>query len=335
MTEPPVAVTMGEPAGIGGELALALWLTRREALPPFFLVDDPARLGRLAARIGAAVPIAAIDAPGDAAAAFGTALPVLPLGVPVDAEPGRLDSANGSAVIASIDRAVALARAGEAGAVVTLPIHKKALYDAGFAHPGHTEYLATLAGPGYRSVMMLACPALRVVPVTIHIPVSEVPAALDVATIVDQARIVADSLRRDFGVERPRLAVAGLNPHAGEGGAIGREEIEVIAPAIEALRGDGEAVSGPLPADTMFHEEARAGYDVALCMYHDQALVPIKTLDFWSGVNVTLGLPFIRTSPDHGTALGLAGSGRGDGRSLAASLAMAASMAAHRRAAPR
>jgi 4-hydroxythreonine-4-phosphate dehydrogenase len=224
-----------------------------------------------------------------------------------------------------------LFRQGGASAIVTNPIQKASLYKAGFQHPGHTEFLEFLAGQGAHAVMLLAVPGLRVVPVTVHTPLSRVPKALGTELIVRTGRITAEALRRDFGVAAPRLAVAGLNPHAGEDGAIGREEIEIIGPAIEALRHDGIAVSGPRPADTLFHREARAGYDAALCMYHDQALIPLKTINFHEGVNVTIGLPFVRTSPDHGTALDIAGSGRADPRSLIAALVLARRIARARR----
>lgn len=322
----PLALTMGDPAGIGGEIAAKAWASGA-ARRPFFCIDDPARLASYG------VPVAEIASPGDAAAVFADALPVIrePLAAP--APPGAPAEANAGAVIRSIERAVALAMAGEAAAVVTNPINKKALYDgAGFAYPGHTEFLAALGGVE-RSVMMLAAPGLRVVPVTIHIALAEVPARLTGAEIIDTARITHEALRRDFGVEAPRLALAGLNPHAGEGGAMGTEDRDVIAPAVAALRAEGIDARGPLPADTMFHEAARAGYDAALCMYHDQALIPVKMLDFAKGVNVTLGLPFIRTSPDHGTAYDIAGRGVADPTSLIEALNMADAMAARREAA--
>jgi 4-hydroxythreonine-4-phosphate dehydrogenase len=249
----------------------------------------------------------------------------------VQATPGAADAANARAVLESIETAVELFRQGGASAIVTNPIQKASLYKAGFQHPGHTEFLEFLAGQGAHAVMLLAVPGLRVVPVTVHTPLSRVPKALGTELIVRTGRITAEALRRDFGVAAPRLAVAGLNPHAGEDGAIGREEIEIISPAIETLRRDGIAVSGPRPADTLFHREARAGYDAALCMYHDQALIPLKTINFHEGVNVTIGLPFVRTSPDHGTALDIAGSGRADPRSLIAALVLARRIARARR----
>ncbi|MFO1074839.1 MAG: 4-hydroxythreonine-4-phosphate dehydrogenase PdxA [Geminicoccaceae bacterium] len=321
---------MGEPAGVGGEVLLAAWLRLRARGPAFLAIDDPARLRALAGDLGLAVPVASVAGPEQATALFPDALPVLPLPEPVRAEPGRPSSATATAVIGSIEQAVRLVRSGAASAVVTNPIQKSTLYGAGFSFPGHTEYLASLAG-GARPVMMLAGPSLRVVPLTVHMPLAEVARQLDAASIHAQGRIVAKSLRRLFGIAAPRLAVAGLNPHAGEDGAMGDEERRIIRPAIEALRADGIAVSGPHPADTMFHARARATYDAALCMYHDQALVPIKTLDFDEAVNVTLGLPFVRTSPDHGTALDIAGRGTARPDSLIAALRLAGAMAERRR----
>ncbi len=327
----PLALTMGDPAGIGAEIALAAWASGR-VVRPFFLIGDPARLAPMADRAG--VPLAEIAGPEASAAVFARALPVLPLALPAPAVPGRPDPANAPAVVAAIERAVALVQGQAAAAVVTNPINKKALKDgAGFAFPGHTEYLGHLGGVT-RPVMMLVSPGLRpglrVVPVTIHIALAEVPGALTGRLIEETARIVAQALIRDFGVTRPRLAVAGLNPHAGEQGAMGREEIEVIAPALERLRGEGLEIAGPLPADTMFHAQARARYDAALTMYHDQGLIPLKALDFARGVNVTLGLPFVRTSPDHGTAYDIAGTGRADPTSLIEALNLAAEMADRR-----
>ncbi|HZS83610.1 MAG TPA: 4-hydroxythreonine-4-phosphate dehydrogenase PdxA [Stellaceae bacterium] len=324
-----VALTMGEPAGIGGEIALQAWLRRDEGVPCFFAIDDADRLAALARGLGWTVPVRAIAAPEDAPEIFPKALPVLPLALPHQVVAGRPDAANAPAVIAAIDNAVALARAGRAAAVVTNPINKKCLYAAGFRHPGHTEYLAELAG-GAVPVMMLACPGLRVVPVTIHLPLKDAVASLSAEAIITAGRITAAGLRRDFGIERPVLAVAGLNPHAGEEGALGREEIEIIAPALARLRGECVAVEGPLPADTLFHAAARRRYDAVLCMYHDQALIPLKTIDFENGVNITLGLPFIRTSPDHGTAFGIAGKGIANPASLIAALRLAGEMAARR-----
>jgi 4-hydroxythreonine-4-phosphate dehydrogenase len=334
MTMPaPVALTMGEPAGIGGEIALKAWLGRAAGVPPFFAIDSPARLEALAGALKLpAVPVRQIAEPGEAMALFETALPVLPLSLAVTTTAGNPEPANAGAVIESIGRAVQLTQSGAASAVVTNPIHKSALYAAGFAHPGHTEFLAELAGPGHRAVMMLACPELRVVPVTIHISLAEAARTLTAEEILRCARVTAEALERDFGITRPRLAVAGLNPHAGEEGGMGAEEIDIIGPALEQLRGEGISAVGPLSADTMFHAAARNTYDAALCMYHDQALIPIKTLDFEGGVNTTLGLPFVRTSPDHGTALDIAGQGSASPTSLIAALRLAAEMAARRAA---
>ncbi|HEX3953631.1 MAG TPA: 4-hydroxythreonine-4-phosphate dehydrogenase PdxA [Stellaceae bacterium] len=326
----PLALTMGEPAGIGGEITLKAWLRRGEGVPPFYVIDDPARLAALARRLGWSAPVGTVAGPGDVAAMFGEALPVMPVGGTPRATPGQPDPADAALVVRAIDVAVAEVNAGRAAAVVTNPINKDALYRAGFRHPGHTEYLAELAGSDTPAVMMLASPQLRVVPVTIHLALRRAVAELSVAAIVHAGRVTHAALRRDFAISAPILAVAGLNPHAGEGGALGREDIDIVAPAITALRAEGIDARGPLAADTMFHAEARRGYDAAICMYHDQALIPIKTLDFDGGVNVTLGLPFIRTSPDHGTAFGIAGQGVARPDSLIAALRLAADMATRR-----
>jgi 4-hydroxythreonine-4-phosphate dehydrogenase len=328
---PPIVLTMGEPAGIGGEIALAAWRRRGEGVPPFLLIDSPDRVAALARAFGWDVPVAEIGSASEASATFAEALPVLPLEVPAAVVPGTPDPRNAGAVLRAIEEAVRLAQRGEARAIVTNPIRKETLYSAGFAHPGHTEFLAELTGTPL-PVMMLTCPGLRVVPVTIHIPLKEVPRRLTTALLVETGRITAAALRRDFGIAAPRLAVAGLNPHAGEAGAHGREEVELIGPAIAALRGEGIAVKGPVPADTLFHARAREGYDAALCMYHDQALIPLKTIDFDRGVNVTLGLPLIRTSPDHGTACDIAGKGVARSDSLVAALRQADEMARARAA---
>jgi len=327
---PPLALTMGEPAGIGGELTLMAWRALRQSGPVFVALDNAARLAALAASLGMAVPVEIVNDPGEAAAVFPRALPVLDRPLGAEPRPGTLDGRNAAAAIGAIAQAVALTMAGRAAAVVTNPIHKATLKAEGFAHPGHTEYLAELAGDGAVPVMMLAGPELRVVPVTVHIPLARVPQVLDTARIVTAGRITAAALIRDFGIARPRLAVAGLNPHAGEGGMLGAEDGAVIAPAVAMLQAEGIDARGPLSADTMFHAAARRGYDAALCMYHDQALIPIKTIGFDDAVNVTLGLPFVRTSPDHGTALDIAGTGRASPASLLAALAMAAEMAARR-----
>lgn len=327
---PPIALTMGEPAGIGGELTLKAWLRRGESMPAFFAIDDPERLRVVAGQLGAAVAIRTIAAPSDAAYIFGEALPVLPLTLATAVTPGRPDPANAAAVIASIDRAVALALRGEIAAIVTNPISKKTLYDAGFPDPGHTEYLARRSGSTVAPVMMLVGGGLRVVPITVHMALRDALHALTTDLIVATGRTVVEALRRDFAIAAPRLAVAGLNPHAGEGATLGTEDRDVIAPAVAALRAIGIDASGPLPADTMFHPAARARYDAALCAYHDQALIPVKTIAFDEASNVTLGLPFVRTSPDHGTAFDIAGTGRADPTSLMTSLRLAATLAARR-----
>jgi len=321
---PPLAMTMGDPAGIGPELALATWRDRNPSAP-FFVLAAPALMNAAARRLKFAAPVIETDAAG-AAAAFSKGLPVVPLESAVADNPGRPSAANAAATIESIARAVEAVRQGAARAVVTNPIAKAVLYEAGFQFPGHTEYLGELAkawGAPAFPVMMIWSEALKVVPVTIHLPLAEAAQALTAELIVRTARVVDRDLRARFGIERPRLAVAGLNPHAGEGGAMGREEITIIAPAIVALRAEGINIVGPLPADTMFHERARAGYDVALAMYHDQGLIPAKTLAFDEGVNVTLGLPFVRTSPDHGTAFDIAGKGLANPASLIAAVRLA------------
>jgi 4-hydroxythreonine-4-phosphate dehydrogenase len=319
----PLALTMGDPAGIGGELSGKAWCALRKTGPVFFLLDDPSRFGDL--------PVRTIGAPSEAATCFAEALPVLPIKLRTPAVPGRPDPANAPSVIAAIEQAVSLARAGQASAVVTNPISKAVLYRAGFPHPGHTEFLGALTG-ATQPVMMLASPLLRVVPVTVHVALRRALEMLDTDAIVAAGRITADALRRDFGLAAPRLGVAALNPHAGENGAMGDEEARIILPAIATLRAQGVIVSGPYPPDTMFTEEARQSYDAAICMYHDQALIPLKTLDRDRGVNVTLGLPIVRTSPDHGTAFDIAGSGRADPSSLVAALRLAGEIAARRNA---
>ncbi|MCU0830620.1 MAG: 4-hydroxythreonine-4-phosphate dehydrogenase PdxA [Rhizobiaceae bacterium] len=322
---------MGDPSGIGLDVLLAAWARRDELdLPAFYLLADVAAVKARAAVLN--LPLHIIETrPHKALDVWPDALPVVSLRNPVHATPGLPDPANAPAIIEAIDRAVADAVAGKASGIVTLPIAKKPLYEAGFNHPGHTEYLATLAtrhtGKPCTPVMMIAGPDLRTVPVTIHIPLKDVVVALTTDLIIETGRIVARDLAAKFGIAAPRLAVAGLNPHAGEGGALGGEDEAVIAPAIRQLRAEGIDARGPLPADTMFHPRARATYDAALCMYHDQALVPAKTLAFDEGVNVTLGLPFIRTSPDHGTAFDIAGQGVARPESLIAALCMAGDMA--------
>lgn len=322
MKSAPLCVTMGEPAGIGGEITLKAWQALRGPGPAFFVLDSPQRLSRIASSLGLDVPVRAIADPSKAGKAFGDALPVLPLGGEPWAEPGQPQDENSASVIAAIENAVGLARAGVAGAVVTNPINKAVLQASGFAHPGHTEFLAALSGAPL-PVMMLASEELRVVPVTIHVPLRSVPQLLTPELIVDSALVVEDSMRRLYRLPSPRLVISGLNPHAGEDGTMGDEEIHVIRPAVEALRAKGIDIRGPLAADTLFTEAARATYDVALCTYHDQALIPIKTLAMDQAVNVTLGLPVIRTSPDHGTAFDIAGRGVARPDSLIAAIRLA------------
>jgi 4-hydroxythreonine-4-phosphate dehydrogenase len=327
----PLALTLGEPAGIGPDLALSVWRRRTElGVPPFYLVADPDFLKSRAERLGLDVPVAAVT-PRTAVAAFSSALPVVAIDGPVTAAPGRPDRSSAPAAVASIRRAVADVMAGSAAAIVTNPVAKNVLYNWGFSEPGHTEFLATLVheatGKTLRPVMMLWSPELAVVPVTIHLPLKEIFKQLSVELVVDTGRIVARDLAKRFGLPHPRLAIAGLNPHAGEEGTLGEEDGVIVAPAVARLVAEGIDARGPLPADSLFHAQARATYDVALCMYHDQALIPIKTLAFDHAVNVTLGLPFVRTSPDHGTAFDIAGTGRADPTSLVAALRLAARLA--------
>ena len=314
-----LALTMGDPAGIGGELTVRAWHALHRDGPPFVALDDPERL--------TGAPIAEIRSIEEAAAIFAHALPILPIKLPAPPRPGQPDKANARAVIASIEHAASLCMSGAAAGMVTNPINKAALYDAGFAHPGHTEFLASLTGAHGKQIMMLASPDLRVVPVTVHASLRNSLAMLTTEAITAAARTTAAALRRDFAIAQPRLAIAGLNPHAGEQGALGDEETTIIAPAIAALRADGIDVTGPWPPDTMFTRTARARYDAAICMYHDQALIPLKTLDMDHGVNVTLGLPIVRTSPDHGTAYDIAGKGVADPSSLIAAIKLAAELA--------
>jgi 4-hydroxythreonine-4-phosphate dehydrogenase len=328
----PLVLTMGEPAGVDGEITLKAWLNRLDGIPPFYLIDDPDRLAGLTRQLDWPVPIHPISDPTEAPEVFDQALPILPIGVRVRGLPARPDPGDAPAILGAIQAAVRDVQAGRAAALVTNPIHKDSLYRAGFQYPGHTEYLAALAQSTQAPVMMLVCPTLRVVPVTIHLALSRAIEDLCTPAIVHAGRVTEAALRRDFGIAGPVLAVAGLNPHAGEAGGLGREEIEIIGPAIEELRDTGIDARGPLAADTMFHADARQTYDAALCMYHDQALIPIKTIDFHGGVNVTLGLPFVRTSPDHGTAFGIAGRGVARPDSLIAALRLAAEMAAKRAA---
>ncbi len=328
----PLAVTQGDPSGIGPEIALAAWEAAQAdaSLPCFALLADPDLMRRRAAALGKTIEIAECDLQS-APDVFARALPVLPLAARAKGEPGRPDPGDAAATIESMERAVALVFEGAAGAVVTNPIAKDVLYRAGFAHPGHTEFLGELAkrhtGRAALPVMMLWSEELAVVPVTIHVALAEVPRLLTRALIVETGKIVAADMRARFGIATPRLAISGLNPHAGENGAIGREEVDVIAPAVAELVAAGVDAKGPYSADTLFHAAARAKYDAALCMTHDQALIPIKTLAFDRGVNVTLGLPFVRTSPDHGTAFDIAGKGLANPTSLIEALRLAARLA--------
>ncbi|MBS9477944.1 4-hydroxythreonine-4-phosphate dehydrogenase PdxA [Ancylobacter radicis] len=325
---PALALTLGEPAGIGPDIALRAWEHRAElGLPAFFVTGDPACLRARAARLGVAVTIREC-APEDAARLFPDVLPVVPAGPVVTAQPGAPDATSGPAAKAAINAAVRLVQAGRASAVVTNPIAKSVLYAAGFSFPGHTEYLAFLASePAPRPVMMIWSPELAVIPATIHIPIAEVASRLTRQLLVETARIAARDLQHRFGIARPRLAFCGLNPHAGEEGTIGREDEDVTRPAIEALRAEGIDARGPFPADTLFHAKARVAYDVVIGAYHDQVLAPVKTLAFDRAVNVTLGLPFVRTSPDHGTAFDIAGTGKADPSSLIEALRLARRLA--------
>jgi 4-hydroxythreonine-4-phosphate dehydrogenase len=332
MAKLPLALTQGDPAGIGPDITLMTWMCRTaERIPPFLYLGDPRILAARAERLGLAVPIEETDIPS-ALGLFDRVLPVLAIPAGAEITPGNPDSASASGTIGAIERAVELTLTGKVAAVVTNPIAKSVLYGADFPFPGHTEFLADLGrratGQPVTPVMMIAGPELRTIPVTIHIPLRQVPEALTTRMVYETCRIADHDLRVRFGLERPRLAVSGLNPHAGENGALGTEDDAVVAPAIEQLRAEGIDAVGPLPADTMFHAAARKTYDVAVCMYHDQALVPAKALGFDDAVNVTLGLPFIRTSPDHGTAFSLAGTGTARPTSLIAALNMAADMAA-------
>ncbi|MHA7883867.1 4-hydroxythreonine-4-phosphate dehydrogenase PdxA [Nitratireductor rhodophyticola] len=327
----PLALSIGDPSGIGPEIILQAWLERnRFGLPRFYVLGDPGLLAARARRLGLDVPLSEAD-PEAAPAVFSERLPVSPLQNRLADNPGHPETVNAAGVIEAISRAVDDTMQMRAAAVVTAPIAKKPLYDAGFRFPGHTEYLGHLAeeitGRAATPVMMLAGPELRTVPVTVHEALAGVPATLTQSLVEETARIAARDLRERFGISAPRLAIAGLNPHAGEGGAMGTEDRDVIAPAIHALQAEGINAFGPLPADTMFHARARQGYDAALCMYHDQALIPVKTIAFDETVNVTLGLPFIRTSPDHGTAFDIAGKGIARADSMIAAIRLARELA--------
>ncbi len=328
---PPLALTCGEPAGIGPEITAAAWLQARKIdLPPFFLIST---LDTLRGR-GVIAPVQEIAAPEEAADVFEAAVPVLKISEPLAVEPGRPTAGTAELVVRSIETAASLVREGKASGVVTNPMQKAVLAEAGFAFPGHTEFLAHLTSgrdEHLHPVMMLANDKLRAVPLTIHIPLSEVPGAVTADLLKRTCGVIDTDMRTRFGIRRPHIAVAGLNPHAGEGGLIGTEDRDILAPAIRELAAGGLNITGPYPADAMFRDTARDDFDVAVCMYHDQALLPVKTLGFHDSVNVTLGLPIIRTSPDHGTALDLAGTDQAKPDSLIAALKMAARMAAHER----
>ncbi len=318
----PVGLTMGDPAGIGPELTAKIWTSQRAGLEPFLVIADPDLMAQYC-------PVQVITAPQDAAGCFHSALPIIAEPLGSSPKPGAPNPAHASAIIQSIQRAVALARQGALSAIVTNPINKAGLYANGFSFPGHTEFLGALTGVT-RPVMMLAVEGLKVVPATIHQSIASVPSSLSINLLVETGLIVAEALRRDFGISAPRLVMTGLNPHAGESGSIGHEDHDIIEPAVEALRAAGVDIRGPLSADSLFHAKAREGYDAAICQYHDQALIPIKTIDFFGGVNVTLGLPIVRTSPDHGTGYDIAGQNVADPSSLLAAIRMAASIATHR-----
>jgi len=328
---PPLALSMGEPAGVGPEIIAAAWTALKAEGPVFVVVGDAALLR------AQGQPVQTVLSVADGAAVFGRAIPVLDIPLPAAVTPGRPEAANAGPVADWIEQAVNLAMSGEASGVVTAPIAKAPLYAAGFRFPGHTEFIAelTIDAPfaGTRGpVMMLTARDLRACLVTIHSPLAEVPELVTLERVTRTARVVHEAMKRDFGIAAPRLALAALNPHAGEGGAIGLEEIQVLAPAVEILRGEGITITDPLPADTLFHDDARATYDAVVCLYHDQALIPVKTLDFWGGVNTTLGLPVVRTSPDHGTGFDIAGKGVARADSLIAAIRLAGQMAAARAA---
>ena len=328
----PLAISLGDPAGVGPEIIAAAWHALKASGPRFFAVGDARTLS------AAGAPVKAIAHPGEVIGRFAEALPVLDLPLNEAPTPGRPSAAAAACVIRWIEAAVQLALEGAAAGVVTGPIAKASLYEAGFAYPGHTEFIGELTSAepmaGARGpVMMLAAGDLRAALVTVHEPLANVPALITEDRIVSTGTVLAEALARDFGIAAPRIAVAGLNPHAGEGGALGREDADVVAPAVAALKAKGIDARGPLSADTMFHAAARATYDAALCLYHDQALIPVKMLDFWGGVNLTLGLPIVRTSPDHGTAFDIAGKGVARADSLIAAIRLAAEIAQRRQAA--
>ncbi|NUS99453.1 MAG: 4-hydroxythreonine-4-phosphate dehydrogenase PdxA [Sphingomonas sp.] len=323
----PLAISLGDPAGIGPEVVAKCWDSRSAfGLPPFAVIGDPRSIARVWDG-----PLELIDDPRQADAVFDYALPLIHIASLDGDVPGHPTVAGAHCSLDSLEIAVGLARSGSAAAVVTGPVSKEQLYAIGFSHPGQTEFVAERCGVSRGNVaMMLAGPSLRTVPVTTHVPLADVPAHLSSALIEARGRTTLRGLQRNFGIAEPTLAVSGLNPHAGEGGMLGREEVELIEPAIAALRAEGWRVTGPHPADTMFNASARARYDAALCMYHDQALIPLKALHFEDGVNITLGLPIVRTAPDHGTAFDIAGQDRADPRPMASAIQLAAVCAANR-----
>jgi 4-hydroxythreonine-4-phosphate dehydrogenase len=324
----PIALTSGEPASIAPEITALAWAALRSKPDvAFFLIGDADYFATRAKSAGITIDVTTIGSPEEASQHFPSSLPVLHRPLPFHPAPGKINGLTAKAVIGAIDEAVALATASHVSAIVTNPIQKEALYSAGFKHQGHTDYIASIVGAAGTEVMMLVAADLRAIPITVHIPLNAVASSLTQEMITAQARVVAHDLKKYFGIAKPRLAFTGLNPHAGENGAMGHEEQTIIAPALETLRHEGFSIMGPISADTAFHPEARASYDAILCMYHDQALIPVKTLDFHGGVNVTLGLPFVRTSPDHGTALGLAGTGTANPQSLIAAIKLASAMA--------
>ncbi|AUW58873.1 4-hydroxythreonine-4-phosphate dehydrogenase PdxA [Sphingobium sp. SCG-1] len=328
--DPCFAISLGDPAGVGPEIVAKAWVMREaRALPCFFAVGDPASIS--AVWNG---PLREIGSPEEVAGVFPEALPYLRVADAGPVTPGQPSVDGARAALEALEASVGLARSGSAAGIVTAPVGKTQLYGVGFNHPGQTEFIAERCGVSHdNAVMMLAGPSLRVVPITIHLAIADVPQALTIDLIRARTIATAKGLQRNFGIAKPRLVMTGLNPHAGEQGALGREEIDVIAPAIESLRAEGIDVTGPHSADGLFHARARKTYDVCLCMYHDQALIPVKTLHFDDGVNMTLGLPIIRTSPDHGTAFGIAGTNSANPGAMIAAIRMAGEAAQHRRAA--
>ena len=321
MSNMPLVVTPGEPSGVGAEITLKAWKSGETGL--FFLLDDPNRVDERAKLAGLNIPLRTINCPSETKECFPHALPILPHYFPTECAPGKPSVSNAPSIIKAIDIAVDFIDRGFACGIVTNPIQKHTLRESGFKYAGHTEYLANLAGTKTIPVMLLVSSRLRVVPVTIHEPINKIANLVSTDLIVKVCLIAANSLKKDFGIQSPKIWIAGLNPHAGENGAIGLEEKTSITPAVKILQKQGLNVSGPYPADSMFHKSARDNYDVAICMYHDQALIPLKTLDFWGGVNMTAGLPFVRTSPDHGTALDLAGTGKANPESLIKAICLA------------